>query len=174
LKKRAERLELHEVNMERMENELDIIALVKSLRLSEFVHQTHLSEYQRYFVNKFRNYHLDHEIEINEYIKDRSNLEQELTESGYTAVSYEMKTLEEMTTKLSIDSAIDRRIIHEVIGVKVNPEDSYGILEDEDEPKDRRFSVTSRLLKTGVEKPLIHDSESGRDNFDDDHGNGIN
>jgi hypothetical protein len=47
-------------------------------------------------VNKFRNYHLDHDFEINEYIKERSNLEQELTESGYNDENYEIKKLEKM------------------------------------------------------------------------------
>jgi hypothetical protein len=41
-----------------------------------------------------------------------------------------MKRLEQMANKLSIDSVIDRRIVHEVIGVKVNPEDSYGIMDE--------------------------------------------
>lgn len=40
IKNRQERLHLHENNLARMEGELDIVALVKSLRLSELVHQT--------------------------------------------------------------------------------------------------------------------------------------
>jgi hypothetical protein len=113
-----------------MENELDIVSFLKSLRISEFIHQTHLTEYQRYFVNKFRNYHLSHDEKTNDHLKERCNIEDLLVESGFDDSTYDKNKVEKMTNQLSIESDIDRRIIFEVIGVKANSADKYGVLDD--------------------------------------------
>jgi hypothetical protein len=65
-KARRARQDLHDDNVSRLSSELDIANMVQAQRISKFVEVTHLSKTQRFFVNKFRKYHIDDEIEENE------------------------------------------------------------------------------------------------------------
>ena len=56
--KRLKRYELHEEGVQRMNDELDIVGLIRTLRKSQFMANTYLKEYQRFFISKFRYYHL--------------------------------------------------------------------------------------------------------------------
>jgi hypothetical protein len=60
---------------------------------------------------------------MNENFKERSLLEQELTDSGYNDEIYDMRKIEKMASNLKIESPIDRRIVYEILGVKLNQAD---------------------------------------------------
>lgn len=68
-----------------MENELDIVQYVSSLRLSSFISRMKLTTYQRYFINKFRAFHISAEEKENELITQLDIEEDELIEAGYTS-----------------------------------------------------------------------------------------
>jgi hypothetical protein len=48
-----------------MQSEIDIVDLVTNLRMSRFVSQMNLNNYQRYFVNKFSMYNIDVDEAVN-------------------------------------------------------------------------------------------------------------
>ena len=84
MQKKLARLEVYEKNITRMENELDIVQYVSSLRLSSFIARMKLKTYQRYFINKFRTYHISTVEKENELITTLDREEDELIEAGYT------------------------------------------------------------------------------------------
>jgi hypothetical protein len=91
-----------------MENELDIIQYVSSLRLSSFMTRMKLTTYQRYFVNKFRAYHISSSERENDLIVAYDSKEDRLIEAGYTDQLKDMNKVEEMVHKLNFDKVIDR------------------------------------------------------------------
>lgn len=42
-----------------MKNEIDIVDFVSEQRLSRFISQLNMKNYQRYFVNRFNSYNID-------------------------------------------------------------------------------------------------------------------
>lgn len=57
--KAAEKYELFDTNQQRMERELDVVDVIRTLRMSQFNNAVTFKKYQQYFVNKFRDYNLD-------------------------------------------------------------------------------------------------------------------
>ena len=58
-----------------MQNEIDIVDLVSTLRMSSFVNQMNLKNYQRYYINKFNMYNIDeqnNEISIKRIAKEET------------------------------------------------------------------------------------------------------
>jgi len=98
-KKRVERLDLHDESVNRMQTETDIVGMVRSLRLVDFNLRTQLKQHQRYFVNKFMNYHIDADAEKNAVQVDHTEKEHELTEAGYKPIQYTDERIKDMSKK---------------------------------------------------------------------------
>jgi fructose-1,6-bisphosphatase len=79
-----------------MENELDIVQYVSSLRLSSFISRMKLSTYQRYFINKFRTFHISSDEMENDQIAKLDKEEDDLIEAGYTDQLRNMNKAQEM------------------------------------------------------------------------------
>ena len=115
---RTEQLESYKKNISRMENELDIVQYVSALRLSTFVSRMKLTTYQRYFINKFRAYHISSNEKENELITTLDKEEDDLIEAGYTDQLRDMNKVEQMVNQLNLQSAVDRKIILSLTGIQ--------------------------------------------------------
>lgn len=51
--------------------------------MAEFNFRTKVKKHQRYFVNKFRKYHIDADTKVNAEQVENAEKEQELTEAGF-------------------------------------------------------------------------------------------
>jgi hypothetical protein len=83
-KKRKAKRHLHHKNLARLESEKDIANIVQHIRVSKFIQGTQFTPAQRYFVTKFRKYHLDDDADENEVQLHRIEKEANLTKSGYS------------------------------------------------------------------------------------------
>ena len=78
-----------------MQNELDIVQLISLLRLSNFSNKMKLSTYQRYFINKGRQYHISSNQQENQEFCEKDAKDDNLIASGYNN-GYQMQTVQEM------------------------------------------------------------------------------
>ena len=100
-----------------MLNEIDIVDLVTSLRISSFVNQMKLTNHQRYFINKFDMYSIHESQDINEKSIKRKSHEQKMIQSGLDENTLEYKY--KMVEKLDEENKVDRRIIYEITGIEL-------------------------------------------------------
>ena len=61
--------------------ELDIVKVIQSIRTSEFLQTSHLQTHQKYFVNKFKDYHLKYPQDFDKVQQDEQEISW-LTETG--------------------------------------------------------------------------------------------
>jgi hypothetical protein len=74
-----------------------------------------MKDHQRYFVNKFKVFHVGADTDENEYENDIAVKEIELLGSGYDEKSYSERKISSMTEKLlQEDSDITRKIVYEL------------------------------------------------------------
>jgi hypothetical protein len=109
------------------------VNLIKSLRISLFVQNEDLHKYQRYFINKFRKYHLSAKKEENDFQKESLVKYSELSQAGYNIECYDKDKMNEMIGHLdSTKNRMDRHIIYELTGEKVDKNETF-IKQDSDE-----------------------------------------
>lgn len=131
VRKRVERLNMHHECVESLTGETDIVTIIRNLRQSEFVNKHQLSNYQRFFVNKFKKYHLSAEEDVKEWNVERQENEGELCKPGYDDYIYSPEVIQYNSELLDIDNPTDRRIYFELTGKKIKHNDL--ILADEEE-----------------------------------------
>jgi hypothetical protein len=102
-----------------MHRELDIVALVQSLRLSEFLHKTLLKKHQRFFINKFRMYNISGIGLEDENMAMRIKTEDQLTAAGYSSDGYDEHLRQDMVNKLDKKNRTDVKIIYGLTGRKL-------------------------------------------------------
>jgi len=135
----------HDETAQRLKEELDILGFLKRTRISSFICNNYLQEYQKWFVMKFPKYcifecdenehsdkrkkssYLDDDVKMNPI--DEEDLRKEIVQkmkkdiirrnSRNTSVEFaedfDDDIIHEMADKLNFDSKIDRRIISEFL-----------------------------------------------------------
>lgn len=105
-----------------MSDELDLITLVKSWRKADFVAKMQLKPYQRYFLNKFNQFHLSRQDDVKEAMQERIETEATLQEGGLYG-----ELFEDYSQELKEENPIDRRIVYELTGKKLDPLDDFEV-----------------------------------------------
>jgi len=84
-----------------------------------------VKKHQRYFVNKFRKYHIDADAEKNAEEVERFEMEQELTEAGYSNTQYNDERVMDMAKDFDETVESDRYIFFQLTGIKLCAEDDF-------------------------------------------------
>jgi len=134
LRKRVDRMNFHNECVDLLTGETDIVNMVRSLRMSDFVNRHKLTNYQRYFINKFKKYHLTADDKTKEWLEERQKNDEELFQAGFEEHNYSPEVTQYNGEQLNIDNPIDRRIFFELTGCKIDQEDDFE--EDEIEHND--------------------------------------
>jgi len=82
-KRRLERFNFHKECVELLQGEIDIVSIIRTLRMSDFVNNNKLKNYQRFFINKFKKYNLSADEHVKDWVEERLKNELELTQPGF-------------------------------------------------------------------------------------------
>jgi hypothetical protein len=86
-----------------MNDELDIVGLIRTLRKTQFMSNAYLKEYQKFFINKFHLYHLSADDEINKDVNLKQKMENSLSCPGSEkedSIRYTVSFLENMVSQI--------------------------------------------------------------------------
>jgi hypothetical protein len=92
--------------------------------MSNFNNQVTFKNYQKYFVNKFRDFNLDVDPTVNEEMIEKKKRNAVLTQSGYKGTQYAPEVISKMCAAIDTkESAIDRVIANKILCLKPQVDD---------------------------------------------------